>query len=499
MAQALPGVAHWMRRDETERLCRTLAPVIAVAVLAVGASILIATPTLNYDDLLYAIHVPTGIPDYLAGQGFWAAVQTMALNSDSPGEIRTYGLTRIAESLKIGVIGTRPWTTYATITTIHFASSILVYRIVAPIDRITAYFSAVAWAGSPAVLPVVGAETHLFYLMGPYYALLGWICYEREAARSVTSALWGALLLTATWWLGESVVIATAGVVMYSAARRWAAGNRRGALLILAQGAMAATVLAAYLAYQLAVIHIAAKGRFTISIPAVWPEAATRVARFFDVVWQTARGVMGLRFWNYELGMSVAGFSSFNSPLTWLLAAGLALAFICAARGVAEEAAILPLRRNRAALLMIAAVGSLGVYFTVALITTGAIAPRYIFSFLALMPPAIIAVITAFCGIRPGRYLGAIVTAMLLAAFLSSFVRAEQLVSKPNRALLSTTRQTRIPVVLTTELEGGYPVGWSRGLRPRLLLPDPMASGWTAEAAFKLYADGLIDLRPLEP
>jgi hypothetical protein len=386
--------------------------------------------------------------------------------------------------------------------TIHFASSILIYRIVAPIDRIAACFSAVAWAGSPSVLPVVGAESHLFYLMGPYYALLGWICYERQAARSVTSALCGALLLTATWWLGESVVIATAGIVMYSAAHRWVAADRRGALLILAQGAMAATVLAAYLAYQLAVIHDFSKeARFIISIPAFWPDAATRVAGFFDAVWQTARGVIGLPFWNYELGMYIGGFSSFKTNLlTWSVAAGLALVFICAARGVTQQADILPLRRNRAVLLMIAAAGSLGVYLAVALITIGAIAPRYIFSFLALMPPAIIAVITAFCGVRPGRYLGAIVAAILLAVFLSSFLRAEQLVSKPNRALLSTTRQTRIPVVLTTEVdEFGQPAGWSRGLRPRLLLPDPMAIGWTAMPAFKLYADGLIELRALKP
>jgi len=451
--------------------------------LVVFAALLLATPTLNSDDLQIAEWAPSALKS-----GWLTAIKTTLFNLDlGTTQVRTYGLARAFQCLQVGWIGSAPATTYAVLLLLHGAGGFLVYRLVARIvgDRLVALFAAVAWVASPAVLPMLKVEHLFLYLIAPYYALLAWLLLALRTSHGPVPWIAGTTALTVAWLLGEGVIAPILIVVIVTAA---GAGSLRKGWWLFSQGVAAGALLCTYLGYQYWFIRDPSlPQRFHLA-----PDGS-QLLTFLRQLGQNGRAVLGLSYRDAELGSMMGGVSAFSG---WIFpVAGVVLLLLglaASGRPVAPQRVM-----NRTAVVAVAAMwlSSILVYLLFSVAGVGVFAARYAVAFFALAPLACLVVVSAYAPAIAARRIGAAIAAASLALSISLLWRAEVLVNRPNRAILQGLSGQAVvlrpdqPFDLNPAMFGATP-----GLVPITSngLANPMRSLWTSELVLRQFASATL-------
>jgi len=451
---------------------------VAGTLLLVLAALLMATPTLNLDDLGYAEQWPMtfGHPR------FWEILKMTFLNSDiGVAELRTYGLARAIQILSITAFGTAPYATYAFMAVVHIASAGIVFLLVREIagDRLTALFAAVAWAAAPTVLPLLKAEHHFLYSLAAFYPLLVWMVLSGGRARGLGGHAAGVLLLTAACLMGESAVIPMCGVAVLTA---WARRDRT----LVYQMIAALGLLAAYVLYQKIFINDPNRAQ-RIPFAGLHP---TYLWAALVQLWENAKGALSYSHYSAEYAGRVGGVNAFKTPLTAAAFAVAALAAGYAARHAPRAGG----HGNRRLLAPLAAMCllSLALHAAVTMVSALPIAPRYTAAFFALLPVAVIAALGVLprsqnAGLRWARGGGALLAAFALALSLGTLYRTELLINRPNRALIAALQPGTGLVARHIGWEAQSADGWVLGTYPGLMstfqyeAANPFRSAWTSD------------------
>ena len=174
------------------------------ALLLTMVILFLATPTLNFDDLNFAEHLPGLLARHELGSYFFMELRNAEVGGS---QIRTYGLARAIEGVLTAFSGKAPIPTYLFMIAVQAGGSLIIYRLLREIsgDALTALFSAIAWFAAPSVLPLLKVEHHFLYLVAPFYPLLLWLLLVLQRGR--LSHLLSISLLTLTSALGEAAVI----------------------------------------------------------------------------------------------------------------------------------------------------------------------------------------------------------------------------------------------------------------------------------------------------
>jgi hypothetical protein len=483
----------------TQPSAMIVARAAAILTIAAGAALLMATPTLNFDDLNYAAFIEALSPSQLPGVA-WRFFFNLDLGNV---QTRTYGLARVFQLVTFSLLGRSPQATYATLIAIHFGAACLVYRYAlrASGDRVVALFCAIAWAGSPAALPMVKTEHYYLYLVAPFTVLIGWLL----VATGKQGRYWNVIspaLLTSSWLLGESVVpaLALSGTVLVLASWRM---DRPRSMRIAAHLLIAATLLLLYLTYQrMGIKDLSLGDRFRLVSDISGHAILNRVFTYLQAVLNAARCIVGLSFYDEDYGAIRTGFGAIDLPASWIVIVILGVIF-CGATARARSSET-PLRPVLAWAFAAMTLGSVFLYLLVAVVTTSSIGPRYSFAFMILAPIAMTTVISGYSR-SLARSFCATTCALLLGLYIVSFSRAEILVSRKNRAELANLirdREITGKSVIVLEHDGWIPPtsGMVDGTYPGLgsqlwtALPDPMLAAWSADLALRQYAGVRIAL-----
>jgi len=458
----------------------SLAPFVAA--LGAVAALLVATPTLNLDDLRIAELVR---PTF---HGHWFhGLLTVGLNLDvGATELRTFGLARLVQDLYIALFGSAPVAVYSFNVGLHFASGLLVYGVFRRMqpDRLTALFAAIAWAASPAVLPLLKPQHHLLYVVAPYYGLFAWVFLAWASGQTAGYWLSGAALLIAAWWFGEGALVATGVVVLLAVLQR----QHRLAAPALWQGIAAGGLLLAYVAFQVIYVRdTSAPQRFHLASERLY------VGAFVEQLGQAGRAVLGLAHYDAELRRSLGSIGLLDSRVTWATLALLIPSALLAARMTELQTGTW--RRDVALQVTALWPASLGVYGLFAIAGIGVFAVRYAAAFFALLPLAAIAVAVGAGEARRARAIAGLLAAVSLALSVGALQRAEVLVNRPNRAILQALHRK----VVVLRSDAGFstdPADFHalRGLSPIDAngLANPMRSLWTSELALRQSAGAVL-------
>jgi hypothetical protein len=267
--------------------------------------------------------------------------------------------------------------------------------------------------------------------------------------------------------------------------------RRDGKLLV--QGLISAALLFAYLAYQLIFVRdIAHPQRFR---PAWFTDDSLQALTLFgEQLWQGGRGILGLRYHDFELVHDVLGTGILKGPLVVGIGA-LLIASVCVLCFKEWPRTV----RDRRPALVISGVAvlSLAIYGLLWLSQNGILAIRYAASFFLLAPFGFICAISAVLPVRLVRFTAGVLAAVAVAFSVGLLIRAEVLVSRPNRDMLAQL-QPGTAIVLehagwaktaNGQIGNGYP-----GLVPiyRTGLANPFRSAWTAGLALRLYSNVML-------
>ena len=450
--------------------------------LVAAAWLLLITPTLNADDLQIAMWAAASL-----SEGWGKTLTTVLFNMDlGVSQPRTYGLARTIQYMQSGLFGTAPMPAYAGIIALHSASGVLVYRIIRKIggDKLSCTFAVIAWIASPAVLPLLKVQHFFLYLIAPYYPLLGWVLLTVARQQTVQVFLAGACLLTAAWLLGEGVIVPVFAVVMTFALY---SGSWRRAIPLIGQGAVAGLLLLCYLGYQHAFIRDPnVSQRFSLA-----PDVGL-IGPFLQQLGQNARAVIGLSHYDAELGV-LGGLDVFGGFLFWAVAAVLIASGAVATRFAPRSMEVHD--RRLAVILALTCISSLGVYLLFTVAGVGVFATRYSAAFFALMPVAVIAVLSAYAPRTAAQLSASVIAAVSLALSFSLLYRAELLVSEPNRVRFEELQNRVVVLRPDSEFDLNPAVfGGLSGLRAITEngLADPLRFLWTSDLALRHYSSAIL-------
>jgi hypothetical protein len=461
------------------RLLRTASLVIMAALLMVFSGLLLATPTLNFDDLGYGEYMPL----HVANGHFWYFFYTFLFNLDwGVSQLRTYGLARAIQLIAIAPAGIAPAPTYAFMLLAHGLGAWVMYRFMrlVSVDIYIAACAAIAWFAAPSVLPLLKVEHHFLYIVGPFTPLLYWAVRVQERDR--LNHILSVGLLVMTWWLGEAALIAVAAAVL------WFVISKRS-VRVFGQAAIAALLLGLYVGYQIAFVRDpTVPQRVAFSAP-----KDNAVGSVLAQIGESGRAILGFPHYDAEVG-DIGGFPLIDAPVTGAVFIIALIAVLAAFRTPPSPSpTALPSRwRGGAVLLSLIAVLSICVFALFTVFQMGAMATRYTAAFYALVPIALMGLGAAFTPQPIARGLAGVIAAATLALAIGSLYQAEVLVNQPNRALLAAQTPGTAIVLRHTGWEASddgvanvsYP-GFTSTLWTGL--QNPMRSAIVTEQVMRLY------------
>lgn len=471
-----------MRKALTNPSLNIGAAVCSLLILGVAAALMVGflllTPTLNFDDLIYADYVPLTIEQQPGS--LQRMLVAALLNADiGVREIRTYGLSRAIQILTTAAFGRDPLPTYIFISVIHLASGLIIFKIFKEIsgDALTAVFAAFLWVASPAVLPFLKVQHHFLYLIAPFYSLLLWALLSSIKRLPLIP---GAALLTLSWMLGEAAIIPMGIAVALTA---WFRKDPK----IITQGAVAVILLAAYLGYQkLFVSDPSYAQRFVFHFPAL-NLLPTTVLQLLE----NGKALLGLGYYDAEFTSRMGNINPYDSPIAVFIAVGLF--------GVAHIASVgTPLRTERKNYELLAVFVAIwlcspALYIAFSLMGTQVLAVRYTVGFFALMPLAALAILVKLSSPKILRIASAAAVALSFAVSISILYKEEEYINKPNRAFFSGLQPDTAIVAhhvgwrndAKGNMSGDYP-----GLIPAVQtgVANPLRQAWTTFRALRLYS-----------
>jgi hypothetical protein len=403
------------------------------------------------------------------------------LNHDlAPTEVRTYGLSRALQIFQNAVTGKSPFTVYFLMALLHAIGAYVVFRLMCEIsaDRLTSIYAGIAWFASPAVLPWLKVEHHFLYIVTPFVVLMGWLVLAQKRER--IGVLPTAAAFTFAWLLGEGAIIAIGALVFHF-------GIRRRNTNVVIGGLIALALLGLYVASQIAFFGDPyAAQRIIPHSPSL-----KSVIHIFVALYQDARAVLGLRYWDPEIHEYMGSVKVFRLGITYVVAA-MAFASVWLMR-----AACVPKKAPEPAAAIgfsLIAAFSIAVYALFALLRIGPLAVRYTSVFYTLLPIMLIGLVATRRSVRAARAAAGVIAALFLAISVALLARAEIRVNRPNRVLL-TAFKPGASVVLRHEgwklTEAGviditYPAftpPFANGLQ------NPMRWFMVAEPIMRMYAD----------